>query len=144
MSHEFWVRVVCAWSQHCVTCHPCVLQTRDGEGLLLYAFGSQGDYMALELVAGGLVFVVDAGGGRRIFRIGSDLDDNRWHSVRLKQTGEQTIEFKVDNELLRKDLSSPGHTVDLNSLLFVGGVTSSMYKSLPNHISSRKSFAGRI
>ena len=117
-------------------------QTTDGNGLLLYADGVDGDYVALELYDGALFFVADAGVGPRFYKVMENMADDRWHNIEIIQKTDQTFEFHVDDEARFIDLSSQGHTIDLDSYLFVGGVPQSRMDTLTNKINSRKGYAG--
>ncbi|CAG2109165.1 unnamed protein product, partial [Medioppia subpectinata] len=77
-------------------------RTNDANGNILYSRGTQGDFMALQLVNNKMVFSLDLGGGGLIESIsaGSLLDDNLWHDVLISRRGRDVL-FSVDRVLVR-------------------------------------------
>ena len=61
------------------------------------------------------------------------------------QKNDRMLEFYVDNELTDDPVELTGQqSLDLDSYLFVGGVTPAMFANLPDEVNSRKGFAGTL
>lgn len=61
-------------------------KTNKEDGVLVYARGSQGDYLALQLAENRLVLNVNLGSRRETsMMLGSLLDDNNFHDVTISR-----------------------------------------------------------
>ena len=98
-------------------------RTNSANGNILYSKGTQGDFMALQMVNNKLVYSLDLGGGGLIESIsaGSLLDDNLWHDVLISRRGRDVL-FTVDRVLVRHFLQSDYTRLNLNHDLFIGGI----------------------
>ena len=130
-------------------------KTRDPNCLLFYNGGSGRDFVALELLGGRLHFVFDLGDGPRRIQSKTSaplLNDNRWHSVTLGRPWLYEHTMLVDDEQHSSQLSPVSGSsnapinlhLDLDGLLFVGGVREEMWSQLPRAIKSRTGFEGCI
>ncbi|KAL1122946.1 hypothetical protein AAG570_003271 [Ranatra chinensis] len=66
-------------------------KTEQANGLLLYTDdGGTYDFFELKLVEGALRLRYNLGGGAQIMTVGRDLNDNHWHKVQVRRSGERT------------------------------------------------------
>ena len=116
-------------------------RTNSANGNILYSRGTQGDFMALQLVKNKLVLSLDLGGGGLIESIsaGSLLDDNLWHDVLISRRGRDVL-FTVDRVLVRHFLKSDYTRLNLNHDLYIGGVPI----KIADPINTRENFSGCI
>lgn len=120
-----------------------MFKTREKDGLLFYNDGRGQDYLAIELVNGLLHFSVDDGSGSTTQVANSaPLDDNKWHMVHVKQTSPHSFDIIVDGLPSTINLRRTTNRIDLNGLLYVGGIREDMSEDLPIFINSRRSFVG--
>lgn len=125
-------------------------KTREANGLLFYNGGGQRhDFIALELVSGQLHYLFDLGDGPRRLqsKAGVTLSDNRWHSVTLGRPSQHKHTMLVDDSLMSMSTGANADRnqhLDLNGLLYFGGVRDSMWPSLPKAIKSKSGFEGCI
>ncbi|KAG0412158.1 hypothetical protein HPB47_010714, partial [Ixodes persulcatus] len=119
-------------------------KTLEPSGLLLYNAGKGQDFVAVELVDGHLHYLFNLGDGPRKVRsnTASPLNDNRWHAVTLGRSSLRQHSLVVDDRVAT--VTSPGSNVhlDLDGLLYLGGVRRGGYSSLPKLLSSRTGFQG--
>jgi hypothetical protein len=117
------------------------LRTNDADGNIMYTRGTQGDFMALQLVKNKLVFSIDLGGGGRTESVsaGSLLDDNLWHDVFISRRGRHVL-VAVDRVLVRHQLKSDFTRLNLDNDLFIGGVP----LKLTEPLHTRMNFSGCI
>lgn len=99
------------------------MRTNEANGNIIYTKGTQGDFMALQLIKNKLIFTIDLGGGGRMESIsaGSLLDDNLWHDVYISRQGRNVL-FAVDRVLVRHQLQSDFARLNLDNDLFIGGI----------------------
>ena len=125
-----------------------LLKTTESYGLLFYNSGKGQDFFAIELSDGFLSYVYNMGSGaqRILVNMSHRLNDNRWHEVRLlrSQTYRQLI--RVDNNTPTVDNLSAAKSIhfDLQGPLYIGGVTKTMYYTLPQKILSQYGYIGCI
>ncbi|CAN8000168.1 unnamed protein product, partial [Ixodes hexagonus] len=117
-------------------------KTLEPSGLLLYNAGKGQDFVAVELVDGHLHYLFNLGDGPRKVRsnTASPLNDNRWHAVTLGRSSLRQHSLVVDDRVAT--VTSPGSNVhlDLDGLLYLGGVRRGGYSALPKLLSSRTGF----
>ncbi|XP_068245600.1 neurexin-4 isoform X1 [Palaemon carinicauda] len=92
------------------------------DAMMMYSRGTQGDYLALQLVQNRMVLNINLGSKLMTsLSVGSLLDDNSWHDVEIRRD-ERNVTFLVDrvriDELIRGDFER----LDLNRKLYIGGV----------------------
>ncbi|KAH7940421.1 hypothetical protein HPB49_000195 [Dermacentor silvarum] len=102
-------------------------KTLEPSGLLLYNAGKGQDFVAVELVRSNTA---------------RPLNDNRWHAVTLGRSSLRQHSLVVDDRVAT--VSSPGANVhlDLEGLLYLGGVRRGGYSALPKTLASRTGFLG--
>lgn len=129
-------------------------KTLSNNGLLLYNQGKvHNHFIGIELENGQLVYAFNLGdGGRKLISSSSSsssnkLNDNEWHSVTIIRSINNLHTLTVDESIV--SLESPGINVHvaLNSIAYLGGVPSHMYKSssidaLPKLLNSRHGYQG--
>ncbi|XP_074915905.1 contactin-associated protein 1 [Chelonoidis abingdonii] len=111
-------------------------KTMEREGLLMYGEGSQGDYITLELKQAQLVLHISLGSsplyssqGHTTVTVGSLLDDQHWHSLRIDRHGHH-VNLSLDGEVKRFRCNGDFQQLDLDTELFFGGVISQKNQSL--------------
>lgn len=114
------------------------------DGVLLYADGNQGDYVAIELKRGYLHFKIDLGStqtvsGETHIVGGSMLDDGEWHDVIFQRdrTKAKLIVDRLESEFETEGLF---FRLDLDKKIYLGGVDSFNKKGL----TTRYNFNGCI
>lgn len=123
-------------------------KTAEHAGLILFNGRMGHDFLAMELYQGYLFYIYDMGGGPQRFRINTPkpLNDNKWHDVSL-------LRPQIDQQLIRVDDHSatvenmkdyPARRFDLVGPLYLGGVVSTLYNSLPMQVYSKDGFLGCI
>ncbi|XP_054706570.1 neurexin-1-like [Uloborus diversus] len=119
-------------------------KTMEPNGLLLYNGGKGQDFLAVELVDGHLHYVFNLGDGPRGVRSNtrSTLNDNQWHAVTIGRPSAHQHTLMVDDTITKVTSQGPNTHLDLQGLLYVGGVRRSMYSSLPRLLHSRQGFQG--
>lgn len=125
-------------------------KTREPNGLILFnGGGKKSDFFAVELVNGHLHYVFDQGDGTR--RLQSkhrlSLNDNKWHTVTLGRPSLYQHTMLVDDSLITASTSSGVERnlhLDLEGLLYVGGVRDSMWDAMPRSIRSKNGYEGCI
>lgn len=125
-------------------------KTREPNGLLFFNGGGQKhDFIALELVNGILHYIFDLGDGPRRIQSKSRniLNDNRWHTVTLGRPSLNQHTMLIDDTLMTTS-STVGNErnlhLDLDGLLYFGGVRDDMWASLPRAVKSKTGFEGCI
>jgi hypothetical protein len=97
-------------------------RTNRADGVLLYSRGSQGDIFALQLVNNRMLLNIDLGAGLLTsLSVGSLLDDNLWHDVRILRNRREVI-FTVDRVMIREKVKGDYAQLDLNHNFYIGGV----------------------
>lgn len=98
-------------------------KTSHANGVLLYSKGTQGDYYALQLYENRMILNINLGSSLMTsFSVGSLLDDNVWHDVVISRN-RRDILFSVDRVVVAGKIKGEFHNLDLNRMLYVGGVS---------------------
>ncbi|KFB36467.1 AGAP004066-PA-like protein [Anopheles sinensis] len=121
-------------------------KTLEPNGLLFYNGGKRSDFFAVELVNGHIHYVFDLGDGPITLRDKAriHMNDNRWHSVSIRRPGPKTHTLAVDESIEIYTASGNNMHLELEGILYVGGVFKDMYTRLPSSIASRSGFEGCI
>ncbi|XP_055677367.1 neurexin-1 isoform X2 [Lutzomyia longipalpis] len=119
-------------------------KTLEPNGLLFYNGGRRSDFIALELVNGHIHYVFNMGDGAVTIRDKSrmHMNDNRWHSVSVRRPGPKTHSLIVDDAIEVHTVPGNNMHLELEGILYVGGVFKDMYAKLPPSITSRMGFEG--
>ena len=97
-------------------------RTDRADGVLLYSQGSQGDVLALQLLNNRMMLNMDLGSGLMTsLSVGSLLDDNLWHDVRILRNRREVV-FTVDRVMVREKVKGDYAQLDLNRNIYIGGV----------------------
>ncbi|CAH0728175.1 unnamed protein product, partial [Brenthis ino] len=118
-------------------------RTTEMDGLLFYNSGKKQDFIAVELVNGHIHCVFNLGDGVVTMKdkLKTYLNDNRWHTVSIRRPTPKVHTMQVDEDLEMHTTSS-NLMLELDSVLYVGGVPKDMYTSLPVGVLSRQGFEG--
>ncbi|XP_050084975.1 neurexin-1 isoform X2 [Anopheles aquasalis] len=121
-------------------------KTLEPNGLLFFNGGKRTDFLAVELVNGHIHYVFDLGDGAITLRDKAriHMNDNRWHSVSIRRPGPKTHTLAVDESIEIYTASGNNMHLELEGILYVGGVFKDMYTRLPSSIASRTGFEGCI
>nr|CAG4643694.1 EOG090X00DN [Lepidurus arcticus] len=96
-------------------------RTNRADGLLLYSRGTQGDYLALQLLQNRLVLNLNIGSGLMTsMTVGSLLDDNLWHDVMIVRNRRDVI-FTVDRVMIKDKIKGDYAQLDLDREFLIGG-----------------------
>ncbi|XP_058463051.1 neurexin-3 isoform X2 [Malaya genurostris] len=119
-------------------------KTLEPNGLLFYNGGKRSDFVAVELVNGHIHYVFDLGDGPITIRDKAriHMNDNRWHSVSIRRPGPKTHTLAVDESIEIYTANGNNMNLELEGILYVGGVFKDMYTRLPSSIASRSGFEG--
>lgn len=99
-------------------------KTSHANGILMYSKGTQGDFFALQLYENRMILNINLGShSMSSFSVGSLLDDNVWHDVVISRN-RRDILFSVDRVVVDGKIKGDFDKLDLNRMLFVGGVPS--------------------
>lgn len=119
-------------------------KTLEANGLLFFNGGRRNDFIAVELVNGHVHYIFDLGDGPITLRDKSrvHMNDNRWHVVSIRRPGPKTHTLMVDDTI--EVYNAPGNNMhmELDGILYVGGVFKDMFQKLPSAIVSRNGFEG--
>lgn len=89
-------------------------KTSNANGIVLYSRGTQGDFLALQLIDNRMVLNVDLGSGiMTTLTVGSLLDDNVWHDVVISRN-RRDIRFSVDRVIVEGKLKAEFNRLNLN------------------------------
>ncbi|CAH0689956.1 unnamed protein product [Spodoptera exigua] len=118
-------------------------RTTEMDGLLFYNGGKKQDFIAVELVNGHIHCVFNLGDGVVTMKdkLKNFLNDNRWHTVSVRRPTPKIHTLQVDDDLEMHTTSS-NLMLELDSVLYVGGVPKDMYTALPVGVLSRQGFEG--
>ncbi|XP_018016939.1 neurexin-4 isoform X2 [Hyalella azteca] len=98
------------------------LRTNQPDGVLLYGRGSQGDYLALQLVNNRLVLNINLGSQQMTsLSVGSLLDDNAWHDIEIRRNY-NNISLLADRVRIDDVIVGDYPRLDLNRKFYIGGV----------------------
>ncbi|CAG7823734.1 unnamed protein product [Allacma fusca] len=97
-------------------------RTSDSNGILLYSRGTQGDYLALQIVENRMILNINLGSGiMTSMSAGSLLDDSIWHDVSiLRQLN--VVSFVVDRVEVKEAVKGDFQQLDLDRILYIGAV----------------------
>lgn len=119
-------------------------KTLEANGLLFYNGGRRNDFIAIELVNGKVHYIFDLGDGPITLRDKSriHMNDNRWHVVSIRRPGPKTHTLIVDDTI--EVYNTPGNNMhmELEGIMYIGGVFKDMYTKLPPAVMSRNGFEG--
>ncbi|XP_050739952.1 neurexin-4-like isoform X2 [Eriocheir sinensis] len=97
-------------------------RTREPDAMVMYARGTQGDYVALQLVQNRMVLNINLGSPLMTsLSVGSLLDDNSWHDVEIRRE-QRNVTFLVDRVRVDDVILGDFKRLDLNKELYIGGV----------------------
>ncbi|XP_072848868.2 chondroitin sulfate proteoglycan 4 [Pogona vitticeps] len=101
------------------------VQTTAQRGLLVYSSGVGGDFVAMELEHS--LIKAHIGKGKRRFHLSSlsPVNNNQWHSIRLKFSANQ-IELTVGKETVKTSLLPQSLFPVLDRALYIGGVNDAL------------------
>lgn len=119
-------------------------KTLESNGLILYNKGKGQDFIAVELLNGHLYCIFNMGDGPRKMKSNTrnTLNDNAWHSVTISRLLPNQHTMMVDDVITTLTTSGSNIHLDLDDLLYFGGVRRTMYNTLPQQIRSRHGFEG--
>ncbi|XP_041103180.1 chondroitin sulfate proteoglycan 4-like [Polyodon spathula] len=109
----------------------CVVHTSAEQGLLLYNSARQGDFVAMEIREGLIIAVVGKGGSKNELSSLSQVNDRKWHYVKLQFTS-RNLQLTVDEETVKTSLSSHSKGLSLMGPLFIGGIDDSTLAEVRN------------
>lgn len=119
-------------------------KTLEANGLLFFNGGRRNDFIAIELVNGKVHYIFDLGDGPITLRDTSriHMNDNRWHVVSIRRPGPKTHTLIVDDTI--EVYNTPGNNMhmELEGIMYIGGVFKDMYGKLPPAVVSRNGFEG--
>ncbi|CAH2046084.1 unnamed protein product, partial [Iphiclides podalirius] len=118
-------------------------RTTEMDGLLFYNGGKKQDFIAVELVNGHIHCVFNLGDGVVTMKdkLKGFLNDNRWHTVSIRRPTPKIHTLQVDDDLEMHTTSS-GLMLELEGVLYVGGVPREAYGALPVGVAARQGFEG--
>ncbi|XP_071513053.1 neurexin-4 isoform X1 [Panulirus ornatus] len=97
-------------------------RTTHPDAMLMYSRGTQGDFIALQLVQNRMVLNLNLGSELMTsLSVGSLLDDNAWHDVEIRRE-QRNVTFLVDRVRLDDIILGDFKRLDLNQELYIGGV----------------------
>ncbi|KAL6444648.1 hypothetical protein ACFW04_002028 [Cataglyphis niger] len=119
-------------------------KTREANGLILYNAGREHDFIAVELVNGHIHYVFDLGDGAVRVRdtSKSKLNDGKWHAVSIGRPASKRHTLAVDDHVTAVNSQGSNENLDLDGILYIGGVEKMQYGQLPKQILSRHGFEG--
>ncbi|XP_029177098.1 neurexin-1-like isoform X2 [Nylanderia fulva] len=119
-------------------------KTREGNGLILFNGGREHDFIAVELVNGHIHYVFDLGDGAVRVRDTSKtkLNDGKWHAVSIGRPASKRHTLAVDDHVTAVNSQGSNENLDLDGILYIGGVEKTQYIQLPKQIISRHGFEG--
>ncbi|KAF7394727.1 hypothetical protein HZH66_007901 [Vespula vulgaris] len=119
-------------------------KTREPNGLILYNAGRERDFIAVELVNEHIHYVFDLGDGPVRIKDNSKsrLNDGKWHAVSIARPAPKRHTLAVDDHVTAVNSQGSNENLDLDGILYIGGVEKSQYSQLPKQILSRHGFEG--
>ncbi|XP_035732871.1 neurexin-1-like isoform X7 [Vespa mandarinia] len=119
-------------------------KTREPNGLILYNAGRERDFIAVELVNEHIHYVFDLGDGPVRIKDNSKsrLNDGKWHAVSIGRPAPKRHTLAVDDHVTAVNSQGSNENLDLDGILYIGGVEKSQYSQLPKQILSRHGFEG--
>ncbi|XP_059374700.1 neurexin 3a isoform X10 [Carassius carassius] len=118
-------------------------KTTSPDGFILFNSGDGSDFIAVELVKGYIHYVFDLGNGPNVIKGNSDraLHDNQWHNVVITRDNSNIHTLKVDAKAVSQVVNG-AKNLDLKGDLYIAGLGTNMYNSLPKLVASREGFKG--
>ncbi|XP_054001780.1 neurexin-1 isoform X3 [Hylaeus anthracinus] len=119
-------------------------KTREANGLILFNAGRERDFIAVELVKGHVHYVFDLGDGPVKVRDSSrsSLNDGKWHAVSIGRPAPKRHTLAIDDHVTAVSSQGSNENLDLDGILYIGGVEKSQYGQLPKQILSKHGFEG--
>lgn len=120
-------------------------KTLETDGLVLYNGGKEDDFLAIELVSGHIQYTFNMGYGPVTLRdnLDSSLADNKFHSVWIRRQNRYKQVMVIDNyHTVSSEGLGDNYFLNLDGILYLGGVNSDMLKKLPSSIRSKFGFQG--
>ncbi|GFY57669.1 neurexin-3 [Trichonephila inaurata madagascariensis] len=119
-------------------------KTLEPNGLILFNGGKGQDFIAIELVDGHLHYIFNLGDGPRKVRSNTrtTLNDNQWHAVTIGRPSVKQHTLMVDDMIATVASTGSNVHLDLDGLLYLGGVRRASYTTLPKLVQSRHGFEG--
>ncbi|KAK0080605.1 hypothetical protein PV325_013664 [Microctonus aethiopoides] len=119
-------------------------KTKEPSGLILFNAGRDRDFVAVELIEGHIHYIFDLGDGPLRIKDTSKirLNDSKWHVVSIGRPSPRRHTLAVDDHVTFADSTGSNENLDLDGILYIGGVEKSQYSQLPKHILSRHGFEG--
>lgn len=108
-------------------------KTLEANGLLFFNGGRRNDFIAVELVNGRVHYIFDLGDGPITLRDKSriHMNDNRWHVVSIRRPGPKTHTLIVDDTIEVYNMPGNNMHMELEGIMYIGGVFKDMYPKLP-------------
>nr|XP_039259403.1 basement membrane-specific heparan sulfate proteoglycan core protein-like isoform X1 [Styela clava] len=104
-----------------------------GDGLLLYSFGSGGDYMSLVLIKGKVEFRYNVGSGDAVIVSRDVVQMSEWHTVTISRHGNEGQLILDKDEPVYGTSEGSFQALDLDQPLYVGGYPRDG-QTLPDHL----------
>ncbi|XP_040013786.1 chondroitin sulfate proteoglycan 4-like [Xiphias gladius] len=100
--------------------HP---SAREEDGMVMYSSGDQGEFVAIEIIDGHLVVTIGNGEGSKTeLRSLTHVSSNHtWYPIQLHLLP-NSVQLKVDNELIKANLRLELQIIQLKGPLFLGGL----------------------
>ncbi|TRY78868.1 hypothetical protein TCAL_10650 [Tigriopus californicus] len=120
-------------------------RTLEPDGLIMYNAGKGKDFLAIEMVGGHVHYVFNLGHDTVVLRDTSAkaLNDNLWHSVFIGRPSRTKHTLLIDdNQLATMTTDGRDIHLDLQGILFLGGVRDTMYGKLPREVEANKGYHG--
>lgn len=121
-----------------------LFQTLSLNGLVLFNGGKDEDFIAVELVNGFIHYTFNIGNAKRRIKSGNKLplNDGQWHSVSISRSNIGKHSVVIDDTWTTTlDTESNLH-LNLDGLLYLGGVPDQLYSKFPSIIQSTHGFEG--
>lgn len=122
-----------------------MFKTKELNGLMFFNGGRKDDFIAVELVDGHIHYAVNVGDGTTIKlrdNVPVHLNDNRWHTVGIRRPSAKQHTLMVDDDLVVTTSEGTGN-LELEGILYLGGVHKDLYSQLPqDDLQSKHGFEG--
>ncbi|XP_071742719.1 neurexin 1 isoform X2 [Lepeophtheirus salmonis] len=120
------------------------LRTLETDGIIMFNAGRGQDFIAVELSNGHIHYVLNLGYGVINLRDNSPrkINDNKWHTVSIGRPSQFKHTLRVDTYHSSANSKGNESNLDLDGILFLGGVRKNMYSKLPSEIISTYGYQG--
>lgn len=120
-----------------------MFKTRESNGLIFFNGGRKNDFIAVELVEGHIHYVLNVGEGLITLKDNTHahLNDNRWHTVGIRRPTPRQHTLMVDDDLVVWSANGSGN-LELEGILYLGGLHKDLYSQLPVELRSKHGFEG--